>query len=103
MRIAAQHADEWNIWTTPEEMKHKLEVLARHCENVGRDRGEIEVSTQSWDFLGGDFDKMKATVDGWAELGVDEVIYAGFGLPPVDAGRFDALDRFNDEIASQYR
>jgi F420-dependent oxidoreductase-like protein len=103
MRIAAQHADEWNIWSTPEEMQHKLEVLARHCENVGRDRSEIEVSTQSWDFLGGDVDKMKAAVDGWAAIGVDEVIYAGFGLPPVDGGRFDALHKFSSEIASQYR
>ena len=103
MRIAAQHADEWNIWSTPEEMKHKLEVLAKHCDDLGRDRKEIEVSTQSWEFLNGDFDVMKRTVEGWAEIGVDEAIFAGFGLPPVDAGRFDLLDRFNSEIASQYR
>jgi F420-dependent oxidoreductase-like protein len=103
MRIAAQHADEWNIWSSPDEMKHKLGVLARHCEDLGRDRSEIQVSTQSWEFLNGDLDKMKAAVDGWAELGVDEVIYAGFGLPPVDGGRFDVLDRFFDEVASQYR
>lgn len=102
MRIAAQHADEWNIWTTPAEMEHKLSVLARHCDDVGRDRAEIEVSTQSWDFVGGDPDKIKATVEGWAALGVDEVIYPGFGLPPVDQGRFDVLDRFQSEIASQY-
>jgi F420-dependent oxidoreductase-like protein len=103
MRIAAQHADEWNIWSTPEEMAHKLDVLAKHCDDVGRDRSEIEVSTQSWDFLGGDFDKMKAAVEGWAAIGVDEVIYAGFGLPPAGNERNDALDRFSTEIAAQYR
>jgi F420-dependent oxidoreductase-like protein len=47
MRIAAQYADEWNSWTTPELLAHKVSVLRGHCEQVGRDPDEIHVSTQA--------------------------------------------------------
>jgi len=37
LRVVASHADWWNCPNlTVEEYKHKLEVLKRHCENVGR-------------------------------------------------------------------
>ena len=43
MRIAARHADEWNVWSVPEVMAHKITVLHRHCDDLGprpgRDRG----------------------------------------------------------------
>jgi F420-dependent oxidoreductase-like protein len=47
MRIAARYADQWNAWTTPELLAHKVSVLRAHCEQVGRDPGEIHVSTQA--------------------------------------------------------
>jgi F420-dependent oxidoreductase-like protein len=47
MRIAARYADQWNAWTTPELLAHKVSVLRAHCEQVGRDPGEIDVSTQA--------------------------------------------------------
>jgi len=47
MRIAATYADEWNAWTTPETFRHKREVLAAHCESLGRDPGSIRCSTQA--------------------------------------------------------
>ena len=37
LRITARFADEWNVWGTPEIMRHKMEVLDRHCDDVGRD------------------------------------------------------------------
>jgi len=41
-RIAAQHADGWNIaFVTPEVFRRKNEVLDRHCDAVGRDGSEI--------------------------------------------------------------
>jgi F420-dependent oxidoreductase-like protein len=44
LRMVAQYADESNLTSGPDELEHKLEVLAGHCENVGRDRSEITVS-----------------------------------------------------------
>jgi alkanesulfonate monooxygenase SsuD/methylene tetrahydromethanopterin reductase-like flavin-dependent oxidoreductase (luciferase family) len=42
LRIAAEHADGWNTLLMPEEQyRHKLDVLARHCYDVGRDPVEI--------------------------------------------------------------
>jgi alkanesulfonate monooxygenase SsuD/methylene tetrahydromethanopterin reductase-like flavin-dependent oxidoreductase (luciferase family) len=32
----------WNAMGTVEVMRHKIEVLRRHCEEVGRDPAEIE-------------------------------------------------------------
>jgi F420-dependent oxidoreductase-like protein len=47
LRIAARFADQWNIpGATPEVLAHKIEVLHRHCADVGRDPAEIEVSVQ---------------------------------------------------------
>jgi len=42
LRIVAEHADGWNTFQGPlDEYRHKTEVLARHCADVGRDPGEI--------------------------------------------------------------
>lgn len=47
LRIAAQHATEWNLANgTPEEFRHKCRVLDEHCRAVGRDPLEIERSIQ---------------------------------------------------------
>jgi F420-dependent oxidoreductase-like protein len=47
MRIAAEFADEWNIWSLPDLMRQKRDVLHRHCDAVGRDPSEIGISTQA--------------------------------------------------------
>lgn len=45
LRIAAKYADHWNCpGRTADELKAKLEVLYRHCADVGRNPAEIEVS-----------------------------------------------------------
>jgi F420-dependent oxidoreductase-like protein len=44
LRLVAQYADESNIICQPNEISRKLDVLARHCEELGRDRSEITVS-----------------------------------------------------------
>src|SRR5690242_5344732 len=38
LRVAAQYADGWNFnFGTPDECRHKLDVLRQHCADVGRD------------------------------------------------------------------
>jgi F420-dependent oxidoreductase-like protein len=43
LRLVAQYADACNLFGfEPDEMRHKIEVLDRHCEDVGRDPGEVQ-------------------------------------------------------------
>ena len=45
LRMVAQYADESNLSSGAiEEIPHKLDVLAEHCERLGRDRSEIKVT-----------------------------------------------------------
>ncbi|TMG34320.1 MAG: TIGR03560 family F420-dependent LLM class oxidoreductase [Chloroflexi bacterium] len=42
LATVARYADMWNIDGTPEEVRHKDEVLRRWCESVRRDTSQIE-------------------------------------------------------------
>src|SRR5713101_6850761 len=44
LRLVARFADACNIFGGVEEVAHKVQVLLRHCAEVGRDPGEIEVT-----------------------------------------------------------
>ena len=44
LRTVARYADMWNASGTPETMAHKLDVLRGHCEAVGREVAEIELT-----------------------------------------------------------
>ncbi|MEU8239590.1 LLM class F420-dependent oxidoreductase [Actinoplanes missouriensis] len=46
LRLVAQHADIWHSFADAETLEHKLGVLRGHCETVGRDPSEIEVSVE---------------------------------------------------------
>jgi len=60
LRVVAQHA---NIWNCPnnvaEQLPQKLEVLKRHCDSIGRDASEIEVSEQTIVVIGKDESDLK--------------------------------------------
>jgi F420-dependent oxidoreductase-like protein len=52
LRIVAKYADHWNFpGRTGEELRAKLEVLHGHCEAVGRNLAEIEVSAHLFEPL----------------------------------------------------
>ncbi len=42
LRTVARYADMWNAMGPVDLMRHKIEVLRQHCEDVGRDPAEIE-------------------------------------------------------------
>jgi F420-dependent oxidoreductase-like protein len=43
LRLVAQYAQATDLWLSdPDQLRHKLDVLRRHCEAVGRDYNEIE-------------------------------------------------------------
>jgi len=45
LKVVASHADWWNLGCTVEEYRHKLKVLKRHCEKVGR---SYEAIKKTW-------------------------------------------------------
>ena len=119
--LVARFADEWNMWSTPDTIAERRTVLDQRCEAIGRDPSEIETSTQALFFPMDDDDgaadlegalprpvvagtpgRMAATVAGWAEAGVDEVIVPDFTLG-VGPQRADALDLLHDEVFAAFR
>jgi F420-dependent oxidoreductase-like protein len=122
MRIAAQYADEWNAWTSPEELAHKVKVLRSHCEDLGREPSAIAVSTQALLFLSTDeawlaqtraqpaaMPKIVGTpaevsdiIGQYRDSGADELIVPDFTMGPM-ARRKDTCDQFIQEIAPLFR
>ena len=122
MRIAATYADEWNVWGTPDVLRHKGEVLERHCEKVGRDPKEIARSAQGLLFLSTDEDwlakrrdtdigraaiigtpaEVVETVAAYRDAGVDELIVPDFSLG-TGQRKIDTLDLFINEVAPSFR
>ena len=118
LRIAAKWAQEWNVWGTPETLAHKVNVLGRHCADLGRDVTEIHKSAQALLFMSDDADWLEgmrsrpmqmATMVGtpvglrdvvaaYADAGVGELIIPDFTLGKGDAKR-TAMDRFITEVA----
>jgi len=45
LRLVAKHADIWHGFGDPETVERKVGILRQHCEQVGRDFGDIEIST----------------------------------------------------------
>ena len=59
LRVVARHADLWNAAANDlETFLHKKEVLFGHCDAIGRDPSEIEISVQTRI----DYDDLPATV-----------------------------------------
>jgi probable F420-dependent oxidoreductase len=46
LRLVAEYADIWHSFAGLQTLDHKIEVLRAHCDAVGRDFGEIELSNE---------------------------------------------------------
>ena len=46
LKIVAKHADIWHSFVSPDALPHKLDVLARWGDRVGRDVSQITVSNE---------------------------------------------------------
>ena len=44
LKLVARHADACNLFGSPDDVRHKLEVLRAHCADAGRDPAEIRVT-----------------------------------------------------------
>jgi F420-dependent oxidoreductase-like protein len=81
LRLVAQYADACNLFATgTDAVAHKIEVLARHCEDVGRDPAEVMLTV-----IGSDdpfADGFLADMEGYAALGVEQVWVGPTGPDP---------------------
>jgi F420-dependent oxidoreductase-like protein len=122
MRIAARYADQWNSWTTPEVLQHKVGVLRRHLEEVGRPADAVAVSTQALLFLSTDQSwlaerrggvggqpvivgtpsEVVETVGRYRDAGADELIIPDFTMGSLQR-RKDTCDLFMEEVAAHFR
>ncbi len=46
LRLVAKHADIWHNFVSPDDLPRKLGILQEHCDAVGRDISEIELSNE---------------------------------------------------------
>jgi F420-dependent oxidoreductase-like protein len=85
LRLVARYADACNFFGGPEEIAHKLEVLRRHCDDVGRDPGEIEV-TASYRNLppGAGVGEVLRGAEALAAVGVSTLVTGPVGDAPAD-------------------
>ena len=63
LRLVAQYGDACNLFGDSATIAHKVEVLAAHCLEVGRDPAEIEITTLSTVLIAPDRRSLNAEVD----------------------------------------
>jgi alkanesulfonate monooxygenase SsuD/methylene tetrahydromethanopterin reductase-like flavin-dependent oxidoreductase (luciferase family) len=91
LRMAAQYADESKLICSLDDIPRPLEVLAGHCANLGRDRGELTVSYQT-----------SACIAPTHEQVVAEFEHYLVRQPEAAARRETAIVGAPDEVAEQY-
>ena len=99
LRLVAQYADIWNSMTTDvDELKHKVDVLNRHCDTVGRDPGEIRKTCGGLVVVDPfeDTDGYLKTVQRYAELGIEMI---NVGPLPGNPDPVGFIRRFGDQLA----
>ncbi len=95
LRTAARFAQHWNfLGGSPEEFAHKREVLHEHCADLGRDPGEILLSTHVR--FEGDFAATAAAAAGLGEAGAELAIVTL--QPPHSPGVLEPLAEALAEI-----
>jgi F420-dependent oxidoreductase-like protein len=81
LRLVAQYADSWNgAFETVDEAAHKVDVLQRHCDAVGRDPAEIQKTVMMLIDPLADLDGFLTGAEQYARLGFDLIDV----MPPVD-------------------
>jgi F420-dependent oxidoreductase-like protein len=120
LRIAAQYADEWNVWGDVARLRQKMAVLDGHCTAVGRPPKAIKRTAIALLFMSedadwldqvrrskpapaaiiGTLDEVRETVRAFADIGVDELIVPDFNLGD-QKRKIEVLDRFITDVAGR--
>ena len=99
LRLVAKYADACNLLTYggTDMVRHKLNVLKGHCEDVGRDFGEIEktaLGTAQLDSNGGmSADEVISMCREFNDTGIEHLI---FNMPNVQD--IEPLEKFGREV-----
>lgn len=121
--ITVRHADEWNVWGTPDTAGEKAATLDQACERLGREPRSIRRSVQAFFFLADDREKADrirakapadrsviggpdeicAAIARYGDLGFDEIIVPDFSLGAGPEQRRASYARFVEEIIPNFR
>jgi hypothetical protein len=97
----AQYADACNLFDVPDggaTLRRKLDVLARHCDDVGRPFGEIEKTVSARLNDGESSESLVSRCADFARLGVEHVVLvkSGVWMPDEMATLASAIPRVRD-------
>ncbi|HYX98650.1 MAG TPA: LLM class F420-dependent oxidoreductase [Mycobacterium sp.] len=96
LRLVAQYADVWNSTDSEVDiLTHKIDVLTRHCETVGRDVAEIRKTVGFFEDPFDNLDGYLRKLERFSELGVDMINTGPVPGTPDPAG---FVKRFGDEV-----
>ena len=100
LRLVAQYADACNIFGGADEIAHKVDVLRRHCSDIGRDPNEIEVTAMYRDLApGASVDDVVAGAEQLAKVGVSTLVTGAVGDDPagwLESTFGPAMDRIGE-------
>lgn len=82
LRLVAAYADACNFFLDAEGIEHKLGVLRRHCDDVGRDPAEIEVTALINVADDAGVDAVLREAEALAAVGVDTIVARSAGPEP---------------------
>lgn len=95
LRIVAQHADIWHSFSDPQTLEHKLSVLRGHCDAVGRNLSDIELSGSAAAASPGEPDIER--LEQHRSLGVSLFVF-GISAPDPDLATVEALLAWRDSL-----
>jgi F420-dependent oxidoreductase-like protein len=96
LRLVAQYADVWNSTDSDiDVLTHKIDVLTRHCDTVGRDVAQIRKTVGFFDDPFTDVDGYLKKIERMAGLGVEMINTGPIPGSPDPAG---FVKRFGDEV-----
>ncbi len=122
LRVVARHADEWNMWSSPEQMAERRPAVDAACEKEGRDPATLRRSTQALFFVlddeakaaelaarvaprpaaAGTVDRIAESVAAWRDAGVDELIIPDWTFG-TGSRRADTMDALIEGLAPRFR
>ena len=85
LRLVAQYADACNFFGAPDQVADKVDVLRRHCDAVGRDIRQIEVTALFQGGEGWTADDVVRSAEAFAAVGVATVMTSAPGPDPAAA------------------
>ena len=85
LRLVARYADACNIVGDAATLAHKVDVLRRHCDALGRDPAEIEVTALVMSGGVTGTDELLAQAEALGAAGADTVVV---GPPPPEPARW---------------